>query len=303
MSGDISRFRIGYENYVFERPEDRISLITGTVAGGSLSTLRAQQLSRQVTVASDAEGDIVIRWQGGSASDPVAREVQLVCLTNVDVEIPGVLPYLRMQVTRYSGSNLLDTKVVEYDWWSSDAAARRIYTPNVVCLFEAGEQCDRVDIRLYGGTGPRTARLGPVWVGPVWAPDPQSGLEPGWQVTPVDTGTVRRTASSAAVTRMRRVLRQFAGSLALMPYSAAFGREHDFGTAGHDLQRLLHQIGTTRLVYVMPRTVALVGSDVQLHTYGIFRLGFVGICTQMGQIVQESGDNYRWDGFSFSEVQ
>lgn len=303
MTGDISRFRIGFENYTFERAEDRISLMTGTVAGGSLSTLRAQQLSRQVTVASDAEGDIVIRWQGGSASDPVAREVQLVALTNVDVEIPGVAPYLRLEVSRFSGSTLLDTKVVSYDWWSSDGGDRRAFTPNVVCLFETGEVCDRVEIRLGGGTGPRTARIGPVWVGPIWAPDQQSGLEPGWLVTPVDTGTVRRTASSAAVTRKRRVLRQFAGSLSLMPYSATYGREHDFAPTVPDVQSLLHTIGTTRLVYVMPRTVALVGADIQRHTYGIFRLGFVGLCTQLGTIAKESGDNYRWDGFAFSEVQ
>lgn len=301
MSGDISRFRIGYENYLFERPEDRISLITGSVAGGSLSTLRAQQLSRQVTVASDAAGDILFRWQGGSVSAPETRSVQLVSLANVEVEIPGSAPYLRLQVSRYLGSTLIDSQTIEYDWWQ-ETTARTRFLPNVVCLFATAADCDRVDIRLHGGESTaRAASIGPAWVGPVWAPDPQSGLEPGWTITPTDTGTVRRTASSAAVTRKRRVLRQFAGSLALMPYSSAFGRETDASAETFDLQHLLHTIGTTRLVYVLPRTVT--APPEAAHTYAIFRLGFIGLCTQLGTIAREQGDYYRWDGFSFSEVQ
>jgi hypothetical protein len=301
MSGDISRFRIGFENYAFERPEDRIALVTGTVAGGSLSTLRAQQLSRQVTVASDAEGDIVLRWQGGTVSEPEARSVQLVALSNVEVEIPGGAPYLRLQVSRYLGGTLIDSQTVEYDWWQATSAKIR-FLPNVVCLFNSAEDCDRVDIRLHGGSATaRTARIGPAWVGPVWAPDPQSGLEPGWAVTPSDTGTVRRTASSAAVTRKRRVLRQFGGSLALMPYSAAFGRDTDAAPETFDLQHMLHTIGTTRLVYVLPRTVT--APPASAHTYAMFRLGFIGLCAQLGTIAREQGDYYRWDGFQFSEVQ
>jgi hypothetical protein len=300
---DITRFRLGYENYLFERPEDRISLITGTVTGGSISTLRAQQLSRQVTVTSDASGDILIRWQGGSVSEPAARDVQLVALCNVDVDIPGVAPYLRLEVTRYSGSTLLDSKVVEYDWWASDGEDRKRFTPNVVCLFDTGETCDRVDIRLHGGsTVPRTARIGPVWVGPAWAPPESSGLEVGWTMTPSDTGTVRRTASSAAVTRKRRVLRTLSGSMAVMDYTGAYGPESDWSTPTRDVQMLLHTIGTTRLVYVLPRTVTP-GDPPLPHTYGMFRLGFVGLATQLGSIPSLGGNQFKWDGFSFQEVQ
>jgi hypothetical protein len=300
---DHFKFRIGHENYLFERPEDRISLITGTVTGGAVSTLRAQQLSRQVTVASDAGGDILIRWQGGSASEPAARQVHLVALCNVEVDLPGDPPYLRLQVTRYSGSTLLDTKVVNYDWWASDGEDRKRFTPNVVCLFDTGETCDRVDIRLYGGsTAPRSAKIGPVWVGPVWAPPETSGLEVGWTMTPSDTGTVRRTASSAAVTRKRRVLRTLSGSLAAMNYSDVYGPESDWSSPTPDLQMLLHTIGTTRLVYVLPRTVTP-GETPLPHTYGMFRLGFVGLATQLGSIPSLGGNQFKWDGFSFQEVQ
>lgn len=299
---DITRFRIGHENYLFERPEDRISLVNGTLAGGAVSTLRSQQLGRQVTIASDSDGDIVIRWQGGSSSEPASREVQLVALCNVDVDVPGLAPYLRMQVTRYSGSTLLDHQIVEYNWWS-DEDSRRIFTPNIVCLFDTSQFCDRVDIRLYGGlTAPRTARIGPVWVGPVWAPPESSGLEVGWRMTPADTGTVRRTASSAAVTRKRRVLRQLSGSMSLMQFSGAYGRENDWSAPAPDLQMLLHTIGTTRLVYVLPRTVSP-GPTPQPHTYGMFRLGFVGLATQLGAIESLGGNQFSWKEFAFQEVQ
>lgn len=299
---NVTKFRIGYENYVYQYPEDRVSVFRGSVIGGELASLRSKQLARQVTIDAESPSFIGIRWEGGDASDPVPRPVQLVALCNVYADKPlgGIL---RMTVKRYLASALIDEKTVEYFWWDSEPEGRAIFTPNVVCLFEEEALCDRVDIELQRSFADLTARIGPVWCGPIWAPHPDSGLEVGWSMTPTDLGVSRRTASGAAVARVRRVIRTFSGSLAVMPYSAAYGLEFDASDpVPLDVQKLQHMIGTTRLVYVLPKTRESNPPHFE-HLYAMWRLGFVGQAVQLGRIVKQSGDWYRWEDFAFQEVQ
>lgn len=293
---DGNRFALGYENYAFERPGDRVAITAGTVVAGDVSSLRSRQLAKRVTI--EPSGAFVrIEWRGGTVAQPLSREIGAVALVNAQWESTG---FARMFVTAWLAGVQVYSGLSEYP--IDDLEEIELFTPNFVHILPSPVVADRVEARVaIGGLGDPNLTTGAIWVGPTWRPGPMAGLQEGWSVGQTDLGDVQFGDSGSAFPRARRVIRDLSGSLTPMTYTEAFGKPDDLApTPPLDVQKLRALIGTTRLVWVMPRTVDNAGV---VHNFGIYRLGFVGVCTQLGRIVKQPGDYYTWDGFTFREVQ
>lgn len=283
MTSPIRNCRIGYHNWCWETGTTFDSSIGPALTVAQIAALRSRQISRQAQfIADDAPNHTVI-----TATFASPQVVDIVALLNV----------------RPTNAFLTNAQVILYGSLFGDVTipcdvsrpVDGLITPNAIAVTNNPLFCDSVEVWLrwqpIDPLQPRSFRASQLWAGPTWSPE--QGISEGWSMRSIDSGVMQVAASGAGFGRPRRVLREFAGSMALTSMQGTIGEPSGWSTT-KSAQWLMHRVGVSQPVLFCPFTRQ---GDPQGATamYGHF--------SDLGVIEARPGGHFEWNGWRVRELQ
>ena len=137
--------------------------------------------------------------------------------------------------------------------------------------------------------------VGGVWAGPALVTD--LGLEAGWTINMTDVGDMALSNGGQGFPTIRARSRALSASFAPVEFAVAFGDPTTLAVM--DMQRMQSLVGVSRPCIFIVRCKDAAGN---LSNHVLSRLGIYGHFKQLGQIVDQGGDQFKWSQFDFEEL-
>lgn len=281
MSDPIRNCRIGYHNWCWEPGATFGTSIGPALTAAQIAALRSRQISRQAQFVADLDPSHTVI----SASFSEPREIDIVALLNVR---PTNLALMNAEVRLYGAFG--DETVAAFA-----RPADGILTPNVIAVPSEPRLCYMVEVWLRWARIdpllPHSFRASQMWAGPTWSPE--QGISQGWSLRSIDSGEMQVALSGAGFGRPRRVLREFAGSMAITSMAGTIGEPSGWFTT-KSAQWLMHRVGVSNQILFCPFTRA---GDARGATamYGHF--------SDLGLVESKGGGQFDWSNWRVRELQ